>query len=142
MCSEGAATLSGRSTKKIDIFLTDRLARVTVFQNEATRPAGASYERRATEALAVSRGRRLGDGAASPWNRLKRTRKWTLAGSQSLGTRIDPRTLYYSRARANFWNARARCDKAVEPSAGIPCFSSELISPKVRPWPSGRKMGS
>ena len=36
----------------------------------------------------------------------------------------------------------ARWDKARDPSAGIPCFSSALISPKVRSCPSGRKIGS
>src|SRR5574337_59148 len=43
---------------------------------------------------------------------------------------------------ASIWNARARCDKASEPSAGMPCFSSALISPKVRSCPSGVKHGS
>jgi hypothetical protein len=74
------------------------------------------------------------------------TRKWRRKSLESLktdsemgisrvpvaGTRIDRRTPYHSRARANFWNARARCDRASEPSAGMPCFSSALISPKVR----------
>jgi hypothetical protein len=47
-----------------------------------------------------------------------------------------------SRSRASFWNARARCDKAVEPSAGKRFFSSAIISPNVRVCPSGRKIGS
>ncbi len=32
--------------------------------------------------------------------------------------------------------------EAREPSAGMPCFSVELISPKVRDSPSGRKIES
>jgi hypothetical protein len=47
-----------------------------------------------------------------------------------------------NRVPASFWNARARCDKAGEPSAGRAFFSAAIISPKVRVWPSGRKMGS
>ena len=46
------------------------------------------------------------------------------------------------QAWANFWKALARCDRASDPSGGMPCFSSALISPKVRAWPSGLKMGS
>ena len=36
----------------------------------------------------------------------------------------------------------ARWDKARDPSAGIPCFSAALISPKGKSCPSGRKIGS
>ena len=46
------------------------------------------------------------------------------------------------QARASFWNARARCDSASELSRGRPCFSSALISPKLRSRPSGTKIGS
>lgn len=48
----------------------------------------------------------------------------------------------HSQAWANFWNALARCDRARDPSGGRPCFSPAVISPKVRAWPSGMKMGS
>ena len=37
--------------------------------------------------------------------------------------------------------ARARCDRPC-PRGGRPCFSSEVISPKVRSCPSGRNIGS
>src|SRR5690606_24372339 len=37
-----------------------------------------------------------------------------------------------SRAFANSWKARARCDSACSSPGFQPCFSSELISPKVR----------
>src|ERR1700722_6196656 len=74
---------------------------------------------------------RLANGAASPWNRSKRARKRRRAG-QGAAKRLVRQTPHHSRASANFWNARARCDRASEPSAGMPCFSSALISPKVR----------
>ena len=37
--------------------------------------------------------------------------------------------------------ARARCDRPA-PLGGRPCFSSAVISPKVRAWPSGWNIGS
>ncbi|MNL37831.1 hypothetical protein D3C87_1600040 [compost metagenome] len=49
---------------------------------------------------------------------------------------------FLRQASASAWKARARCDRPGEPSAGMPCFSCAVISPKVLPWPSGWKTGS
>ena len=38
---------------------------------------------------------------------------------------------FLRQAAASTWKARARCDRPGEPSAGMPCFSSAVISPKV-----------
>ena len=43
------------------------------------------------------------------------------------------------QARAKIGKARARCDKPGEPSLGKPCFSSAVISPKVRAKSFGQK---
>src|SRR5262249_19577881 len=47
-----------------------------------------------------------------------------------------------SLARANFWKARARCERASASPGFQPCFSSAVISPNVLPWPFGRNTGS
>src|SRR5262249_30835363 len=44
-------------------------------------------------------------------------------------------------ACASIRKARARGERP-NPGGGRPCFSSALISPKVRAWPSGRNIGS
>src|ERR1700733_14321212 len=140
MCRVEAPRSCRALDKTMDIFLTNRPARVTVFQNEAAR-----LRSRFSWAPRDLRLWRSAEGT---------TRKWRRKSLESLKTdsemAISPvpvvgnynRTPNHSRACANFWNARARCDRASEPSRGIPCFSCELISPKVRSWPSGRKIGS
>jgi hypothetical protein len=65
MLTRSAAILSGRSTK-IDIFLTYRIARVTVFQNETIELGSRLSWALRDEDLTVSSGIRLGNGAASP----------------------------------------------------------------------------
>ncbi|GJE60415.1 hypothetical protein MPOCJGCO_2527 [Methylobacterium trifolii] len=46
------------------------------------------------------------------------------------------------QARAKSTKARARCERALPLCQSTPCFSSAVISPKVRACPSGRKIGS
>ena len=70
---------------------TSRFAR----RNEhfvSARSAHTGASSRRLEARGGWERQRLGNGAASLWNRSKWTRKWPSAGSQSPGARIDQRT--------------------------------------------------
>ncbi len=69
-------------------------------------------------------------------------RRCGVAENVSQPVEMSRPALDMSISRASFWNARARCDKAGEPSAGRAFFSAAIISPNVRVWPSGRNMGS
>jgi hypothetical protein len=60
--------VGGRTSKKVDIFLTKKLAYDTVFQ-KLTRPNSPFSSAPLTEALALNGRERLGNGAASHWNR-------------------------------------------------------------------------
>ena len=103
MAFPGAAKrpLKGRDAglRKIDNFLPSRLGAGIVFQKCGTSPARSSHGRRATWAPALKAGERLGNGAASDWNRLKRTRR--SAGSRSRARESTARLPHRPRDRAS-----------------------------------------